>query len=129
MRKGVKADWRMPFEELFFDGTWEKPLTAEQAGALAYPLEMVRLGPSAVNKQPWRAVVMGDTVHFYLQRNKDFAVGQSGDMQKIDVGIALCHFDLAAQEAGLKPQFLLADPGLPLEDGMEYIASYQVTFI
>lgn len=127
MRKGVKADWRMPFEELFFDGTWEKPLTAEKADALAYPLEMVRLAPSAVNKQPWRAVVAGDTVHFYLQRNKDFAIGQSGDMQKIDAGIALCHFDLAAQEAGLKPQFLLSDPGLPLEAGMAYIASYRVT--
>lgn len=89
---------------------------------------MVRLGPSAVNKQPWRAVVMNDTVHFYLKRNKDFAIGQHGDMQKIDVGIALCHFDLAAQEAGLNPQFRLCDPALPLEDGMEYIASYGVTF-
>ena len=127
MRKGVKADWRMPFEELFFSGSWNTPLTAEKAGALAFPLEMVRLGPSAVNKQPWRAVVIGDTVHFYLKRSKDFAIGKSGDMQKIDTGIALCHFDLAAQEAGLNPQFLLNDPGLPLEDGMEYIASYQVT--
>lgn len=127
MRKGVKADWRMPFEELFFDGAWDTPLTAQKAGALAYPLEMVRLAPSAVNKQPWRAVVMKDTVHFYLKRNRDFAIGKSGDMQKIDVGIALCHFDLAAQEADLKPQFLLADPGLPLESGMEYIASYRVS--
>jgi len=126
MRKGVKADWRMPFEELFFDGAWDAPLTAEKAGTLAYPLEMVRLGPSAVNKQPWRAVVVNDTLHFYLKRNKDFAVGQHGDMQKIDVGIALCHFDLAAQEAGLQPQFLLSDPGLPLDNGMEYIASYRV---
>lgn len=127
MRKAVKADWRMPFEELFFDGAWNAPLTAEKAGALAYPLEMVRLGPSAVNKQPWRAVVMEDTVHFYLKRNHDFAIGKSGDMQKIDVGIALCHFDLAAQEAGLNPQFLLGDPGLPLEEGVEYIASWRVT--
>ena len=126
MRKGVKADWRMPFEELFFDGAWEKPLTAEKAGALALPLEMVRLGPSAVNKQPWRAVVMGDNVHFYLKRSKDFAIGKSGDMQKIDTGIALCHFDLAAQEAGLNPQFMLCDPGLPTEAGTEYIASYRV---
>lgn len=127
MRKAVKADWRMPFEELFFDGAWSAPLTAEKAGALAYPLEMVRLGPSAVNKQPWRAVVMDDAVHFYLKRNKDFAIGKSGDMQKIDTSIALCHFDLAAQEAGLNPQFQLSNPGLPLEDGTEYIASYKVT--
>ena len=70
---------------------------------------------------------MDDAVHFYLKRNKDFAIGKSGDMQKIDTGIALCHFDLAAQEAGLNPQFQLSNPGLPLEDGTEYIASYKVT--
>jgi len=126
MRKGVKADWRMPFEELFFDGAWGRPLSAEKAGALAFPLEMVRLGPSAVNKQPWRAIADGDTVHFYLKRSKDFGIGQSGDMQKIDVGIALCHFDLAAREQGLAPQFLLSDPGLPVQDGAEYIASWRV---
>lgn len=31
MRKGVKADWRMPFEELFFDGAWNAPLSVEKA--------------------------------------------------------------------------------------------------
>lgn len=126
MRKGVKADVRLPFEELFFDGSWEKPLTAEKAGALAQPLEMVRLAPSAVNKQPWRAVVMDGNVHFFLKRSRDFAIGKSGDMQKIDVGIALCHFELSASEEGLNPQFKISDPGLPLEAGMEYIASWQI---
>lgn len=46
-------------------------------------------------------------------------------MQKIDVGIALCHFDLAAQESGLHPQLIEMNPGLRTNNGEEYIATYQ----
>jgi len=47
MRKAIKADERLPFEELFFRGTFDTPLTMDRAGKLAIPLEMVRLAPSA----------------------------------------------------------------------------------
>ncbi len=123
MRKGVKADERMDFEELFFDGSFGQALTKEKAGKLYLPLEMVRLAPSAVNKQPWRLVVKDDGVHFYLQRSKGFAGGEI-DMQKIDLGIALCHFDLAAKEFGMQMEFALTEPDIAGMDGMEYIASY-----
>jgi len=124
MRKGIKADERMAFEELFFDGSMATALTREKAGKLFHPLEMVRLAPSAVNKQPWRIVVTDDAAHFYLKRSKGFA-GGSIDMQRIDMGIALCHFALAATEAGFMPRFVQAVPVIPVDDGMEYIASYQ----
>jgi nitroreductase len=60
MRKGVKADSRLPFEELFFDGGFDKPLTKDTAGELAQVLELVRLAPSAINKQPWAFIVVTD---------------------------------------------------------------------
>lgn len=123
MRKGVKADERMAFGELFFDGSFAFPLTREKAGKLGHPLEMVRLGPSAVNRQPWRIVLADHAAHFYLKRAKGFG-GGTIDMQKIDMGIALCHFDLAAREAGFTPRFVQSDPGLAAE-GLEYIATYQ----
>ena len=47
-------------------------------------------------------------------------------MQKIDLGIALCHFALSAEEAGIGLQFALSDPGIPAEEGMEYMASYRI---
>lgn len=124
MRKGIKADARMALEEICFDGGFDKPLHAAAAGKMAFPLEMVRLGPSAVNKQPWRMVVKEGAVHFYLKRAKEHS-GGALDMQKVDLGIALCHFDLAAREAGLKPRFVREIPGIPA-DGAEYIASYLV---
>lgn len=124
MRKGVKADSRLAFEKLFFDGGFETPLTEEKAGALKDVLEAVRLAPSAVNKQPWRVVICGDKAHFYEKRSKGYVSGEGWDIQKIDMGIALCHFELAAKECGLDAAFEIADPGLRLADDTVYIASY-----
>lgn len=125
MRKAIKADERLPFEEIFFEGSFETPLTKEKAGTLGQVLEMVRWSPSAVNKQPWRVVVVGNEVHFYLQRSKGFGHEGKLDMQKIDMGIALCHFALAAKENDLCISFAQDDPMLTSEPDMEYIASYQ----
>lgn len=124
MRKAVKADKRLPFEELFFDESFEMPLTEAKAGRLAEALKMVQLAPSAVNKQPWRVVVSRNAAHFYLKRNKGFVSDAVGDMQKIDLGIALCHFALTAEENGMSVDFQISDPGIAAEADMEYIASY-----
>ena len=126
MRKGIKADSRNAFETMFFDGAFGVPLTPEKASALAHPLEMVRWAPSAVNKQPWRVVVKENAVHFYLKHAKGYVSESVGDMQKIDMGIALCHFALTAEENGLKPRLCIENPGLSTESDTEYIASYSV---
>ncbi len=127
MRKAIKADERLPFEVLFFDGSFDTPLAKDKAGKFAEPLEMVRLAPSAVNKQPWRVVVSDDTAHFYLKRSK--GVGHEGklDMQMTDIGIALCHFALTAKENGLSISLMQEDPMLTTSSDFEYIASY--TFV
>lgn len=125
MRKAIKADGRLPFDELFFSDDFHTPLTIEHAEMLAHPLEMVRLAPSAVNKQPWRAVVCENAVHFYLKRSKGFGTSTL-DMQKIDMGIALCHFSLGAKEAGLDITFTLNHPAPNIETDAEYIASYLI---
>ncbi|MBQ3103945.1 MAG: nitroreductase family protein [Oscillospiraceae bacterium] len=125
MRKAVKADSRLAFEELFFDGDFDTPLTPEKAGGLAESLEMVRLAPSAVNHQPWRIVKAGSALHFYLKRSKGYSSEGRPDMQMVDMGIALCHFHLSAMESGLHVEFTQADPGLESHGG-EYIASFTV---
>ena len=124
MRKGIKAGSRKPFETIFFDGGFDTPLTPGKAGDMAYPLEMVRWAPSAVNKQPWRVVVTQSGAHFYLKHAKGFISESVGDMQKIDIGIALCHFALAAEESGPHMRFGISDPGIAVEADTEYIASY-----
>ncbi|MBE6820749.1 MAG: nitroreductase [Ruminococcaceae bacterium] len=124
MRKAIKADERLPFEDLFFDGSFDTPLTKEKAGKFAEPLEMVRLAPSAVNKQPWRVVAADNSVHFYLKRSLGSSHEEKPDMQKVDLGIALCHFALAAKENNLSIEFAQKDPKLAATPEFEYIASY-----
>ncbi|MCH5203945.1 MAG: nitroreductase [Oscillospiraceae bacterium] len=121
MRKAVKANQREPFEALFFDGSFDASLTKEKAGVLLAPLEAVRLAPSAVNKQPWRVVFDKNSLHFYLKHSKGFISENVGDMQKIDMGIALCHFALTAREAGIDVRFSANDPGIAAKSDMEYI--------
>ena len=123
MRKGLKADERSPFEQLFFDKQYGNQLTASSAEIYADALEMARWAPSAANKQPWRAVVSDDVVHFYEKKSmKDSPLG---DIQKVDVGIALAHFDLTMQEEGQYGRFVETDPGIAVPKNVQYIISYE----
>lgn len=124
MRKGVKADSRLAFETLFFHGSFDTPLSASQAGELAQALEMVRLAPSAVNKQPWRVVIKDRAAHFYEKRNKGYVSASGWDLQKIDLGIALCHFELGLADKGIKAELKVEDPAIPTAADTGYIASF-----
>ena len=127
MRKGIKADERLPFDALFFENSFAQGLTPENAGKFQDALEMVRLAPSAGNKQPWRAVVCDDKVHFYEKKTKAMSNNPLGDIQKVDVGIALAHFDLTLKENGIGGSFAVEDPGFEKDDSIEYIITYEVS--
>ena len=121
MRKGLKADDRKPFDQLFFEGDFGHPLPRTNPYAKA--LEMARWAPSAGNGQPWRAVVDDDSVHFYEAKSmKDSPLG---DIQKSDVGIALAHFDMTLEEEGVKGAHTFSDPGLPTPENTHYIVTYR----
>ena len=123
MRRGVGADSRLPAEKIFFDGGWEIPLPAEKQAPIGDLIEMVRWAPSAVNKQPWRIIVSDQGYHFYEKRDRGFSGEKTGDLQKIDVGIALCHFMAGLEEQGEKPEMTVADPGFAVPENAEYIAT------
>ena len=123
MRKGVKADERLDFSELFFSGDFSHQLEKSSAGRFADALEAVRLAPSAVNKQPWRAVMSGNAVHFYEKHSKGMAE-RAFDVQLVDIGIALAHFVLAAEEDGISGKVAIQDPKLQIAEDTEYIISF-----
>lgn len=123
MRRGVGADTRLPVDKLFFDGSLKTPLPAEKKEAAADLIEMVRWAPSAVNKQPWRIILQDGSYHFYEKKDKGFVSDATGDLQKIDVGIALCHFAAGLEERGGAPAVTVSDPGITIPAGMEYIAT------
>ena len=123
MRRGVKADWREDFSALCFEGDFSRPLREEEAGVFSSPLHAARLAPSAVNRQPWRMVKDGRSVHFYLKHARGYVSEATGDLQKVDLGIAICHFALCAEEQGLALRFSIDDPGIRPPADTEYIAS------
>ena len=122
MRKGVGAEKRLPFSEICFRDSFDRPLDYEDAGILQQPLEAVRLAPSAVNRQPWRIVVSDDKVRFYKKASKGMT-SPSWDIQKIDMGIALCHFEVVAMYCGLSVRSHFEDPDIVGDESPEYIVT------
>lgn len=122
VRWGAGSATRKPWEELFFDGDPTRPLARMNAGRLADAFEAVRLGPSASNKQPWRLVKDGLQVHLLLRRTPGYArlIG-AVDLQRLDMGIAMCHFDLVARERGVAGRWR-TDP--QSFDHPDYVASW-----
>ena len=133
IRRMAGSNLRRPSEELFFDGAFSSPLSPAAAGAYAGPLEAVRWAPSASNRQPWRIVRTPTGWHFHLARTKNygkgtllFAVLRLADLQRVDMGIAMCHFELAVREAGLTGAWVADDPGIAAQQaGVEYTATWR----
>ena len=132
IRKYLSAARRLPVELLFFADTFGNPLTIETAGAYSQPLEMVRWAPSASNKQPWRIVRIDDAWHFYLQRTKGYGKGtmlfsilRLADLQRVDMGIAMCHFELTARELCFNGSWVLDDPKLQIPVDAEYTVTWK----
>jgi nitroreductase len=126
IKPALNVKHRLPWSRLFFDADFSKAMELESAGAFAPALEAVRLAPSAVNRQPWRVVRQGGGWHFYLSHNRGQADRSTFDVQRVDSGIALCHFDLVAREAGLPGRWVAAPPAITAPAGHEYIMSWAI---
>ncbi len=126
MRRFAGSDHRLPWAELFFDRNTDTPLLSEKAGAYGEALENVRLAPSASNKQPWR-IVHDESLKsfsFYLSRTVGYRKMRDVSLQDIDMGIAMCHFELTAREMGLTGNWR-QNESAPEIKRWEYIASWQ----
>ena len=133
IREREEGARRFPPSELFFDGEFGEPNGLERADGYAGALEAVRMGPSATNKQPWRIVRRGGDWHFYLLRTRGYGKGSAvfkllriADLQRVDLGIAMCHFALVAREDGRDGRWIVEDPGLTTPGpGIEYTATWR----
>lgn len=128
LRYVVKADNKKPWDKLFFDSTFDIPLDKQKAGLLEVPIEMVRLGPSASNKQPWRLVLTPNrkVCHFYIEHTPNYSSKLGYDMQLLDLGIAMSQFESACKELDIEGRWRVEKPDLPLpNEQTEYIASWE----
>jgi len=126
IRSFIKADARYSWDKLFFEKDFSSCLSQKNAGKYETLLEMVRLGPSAGNRQPWRIVKEEgeDTFHFYVKFTKNIKNKVYNQFVRLDIGIAVCHFDLTAKEVGLKGRWEFAEPKIEKSDELAYVISW-----
>jgi nitroreductase len=74
MRRAAGSDNRKTWNELFYNGNFETSMDEKAAGNYAPALEMVRLAPSASNKQPWRIVKQDNYYIFICYQQRDIAM-------------------------------------------------------
>lgn len=88
---------RKSFSELFFENSFSTPIVFNENDKYSRIFEMVRVAPSAVNKQPWRVLKINNEIHFFNSEKRD--------LHEIDMGIALCHFHLMCKAENIEGQF------------------------
>jgi nitroreductase len=74
--------------------------------------EAVRLAPSGMNGQPWYFIADGAAVHVYVKKSLGGMKGMLYHITDLDVGIALCHLDVASEHEG-KPFKFNPDRKIP----------------
>lgn len=130
MRALAGSKKRKGWSELFFDGTWDRPLSEADAGPWARALGAVRSGPSASNKQPWRIVRTGPGTgplfHLFLDEDRGYNNAIRGvRIQEIDIGVAMRHFEAAARSLGLPGAWTrLEDAPVAYDDPLSYYSSW-----
>ena len=128
-RQGTER--RFPWSRLFFETNFNNPLPSEGLDGYGTALEMIRLAPSASNRQPWRVIKESNRWHFYLKRTPGYRDNlltrwtTVADLQRIDMGIAMSHFEMTVIELGLMGYWDVLDPQIELPNGeTEYTVSW-----
>jgi nitroreductase len=126
VRWSAKGDMRKDPALIFFANDWQTPFLYADSPLWGPVLECVRLAPSASNKQPWRIIMKDKGFHFFLDRDKAYsALMPNVDLQRIDLGIAMCHFQLSAAEPGLAGEWCDRNPQIDATPAhFEYIISF-----
>jgi nitroreductase len=96
---------RRPLNQMVSQDIWSVPWAAEDE-ALHRILELTRLAPSWSNAQPWRFVVDEQQVLIAVTpTSAQDAFAEERPYCRLDGGIAMCHFQLAAQAVGWPGQW------------------------
>lgn len=67
-------------------------------------LELVRVAPSATNRQPWRFALEGRSVRLFFEGRDTPVISK-----RLDCGIAMLHFELGARSAGVEGRWELLE--------------------
>jgi nitroreductase len=103
---------RKPLKDIVFSDRWAEPWSADDADPiLTSILDLARLAPSGVNRQPWRFIVRSHDIVLALTQPKP-----------IDAGIVMAHVALGAEVLGRKGRWemIWGDDTLAQACGLPY---------
>jgi nitroreductase len=124
IRLGAKSNSRKPWNELFFNDSFDNPLSKADADSYTTPLEMLRRAPSASNKQPWRILKTEKAFHFFLCETPGYdKMIKAVKLQRIDMGIAMLHFEVTCKETNIKGKWEILKPRIEPSDA-KYLVSW-----
>lgn len=123
VRLVAKSNQRKPWENLFFNESIDNSLKKELIDGYSTVLELVRIAPSASNKQPWRIVKRDKYYDLYLCRTPGYGI-LGYDIQLNDMGIAKYHFECVALELNLKGRWYNTHETIQIEN-WEYCISWE----
>lgn len=120
----AKSRTRLPLDQLFYCSD-NQELSELQMKLLHF----IQAAPSASNKQPWRVMIEGNRFHFFVapdaKYQKTLAAAKLADLQRVDMGIALSHLILSAEEAQLSPHILVLTETVSPNSSWNYILSVE----
>jgi nitroreductase len=90
-------------------------------------LEPARLAPSAVNLQNWYFTGYMNAIHAYSSKSSFLRTVVGGSYYPVNMGIALCHLQLAAEYNGWETKFVFdsSEDKKPPKN-LEYVASLKI---
>jgi hypothetical protein len=86
--------------------------------------------PSRQNARPYQRhaaflLENRETCHFYIEHTPNYSKTLGYQMQLLDMGIAMCQFELACDELGISGNWVIDEPGLErLNENIEYVVSW-----
>lgn len=126
IRKAAESDNRKIFGTLFKDYNTFEPLSDTLENPIMQCLELVRRGPSASNKQPWRAFLDDDEVLFYLKRTQRYPSDNFPyDIQALDIGIAISNFTVGLEYFGFEYSYYKDNKAKEI-DFLDYVLTVKI---
>ena len=105
LRSAAQSNNRLDDSIMFFDYESELPYPDNGKIEIKQSLCLIKRGPSASNKQPWRVYIEDKVAHFFIERTPGYGKAMHYDIQALDIGIALAHYDIGLRFFNKKPLF------------------------
>jgi hypothetical protein len=111
---------------MFKDYKTLEPLSDTFENPIMQSLDLVRKGPSASNKQPWRAYLDNDEILFYLKRTQRYPGSKIPyDIQSLDIGIAISTFTVGLEYFNFDYTYYINNKAKDI-DFVEYVISVKI---